>query len=82
LAEHPRFSLIDGWASHLTSVLRANLFWIHRQTIARVLERDPKSYIQIEALLLREANWQHFHQDEIDRLDAAAESLFSQLLEK
>jgi HEAT repeats len=82
LAEHPRFSLIDSWASHLTSVLQANLSWFRKQTIARVLERDPKSYIQIEALLLREANWQHFLQDEIDRLDAAAEDLFSQFLEE
>jgi hypothetical protein len=81
LTEHPRFGRIDGWQPRLTSIIRAPMSWYHRETIARVLERDPRSYVQIEALLLRATNWEHFHQDEIDRLDAAAEKLFGCMLE-
>src|SRR5215831_1824196 len=32
--------------------------------------------------LFRATNWYHFHQDEIDRLDAAVERLFPELLER
>lgn len=49
--------------------------------IVRVLERDPRSYILIESRLFKAANWEHFHWDEIDRLDDAAEKLFHELLE-
>jgi HEAT repeat protein len=81
LADHPRFGMIEGWQSRLTSVLQAQLAWYHAQDIVRVLERDPRSYTLIESRLFRATNWQHFHQDEIDRLDAAAERLFPTLLE-
>jgi hypothetical protein len=82
LVEHPRFNMIKGWQSRLTSVLRARIAWYHSQNIVRVLERDPRSYIQIESLLFKTENWEHFHQEEIDRLDDAAERLFPQLLEE
>jgi hypothetical protein len=81
LAEHPRFSQIEGWPSCLASVLRMQISWHRRQDIVRVLERDPRSYIQIESLLFRAENWEHFIHDEIDRLDNAADRLFPQLLE-
>jgi hypothetical protein len=82
LAGHPRFNLIEGWQSRLATVLRAPMRWCHAENIVRVLERDPRSYILIESRLFRAANWEHFHQDEIDRLDDAAEKLFHQLLER
>jgi hypothetical protein len=82
LVEHPRFEMIEGWQSRLASVLRLPLAWYHSEDIVRVLERDPRSYTLIESRLFRATNWQHFHQDEIDRLDAAAERLLPQLLEK
>jgi hypothetical protein len=82
LAEHPRFNMVEGWQSRLASVLRARIAWYRSQNIVRVLERDPRSYIQIESLLFKAENWGHFHQDEIDRLDDAAERLFPQLLEE
>ena len=81
LTSHPRFDLVEDWQSSLASVLRAQLRWYHRQTIARVVERHPRSYIQIEALLFRAEDWEHFHEDEIDRLDAAASRLFSETTE-
>lgn len=81
LAEHPRFDMIEGWQSRLASVLQAPIAWYHSQDIVRVLERDPRSYILIESRLFRAANWEHFYQDEIDRLDSAAERLFPHLLE-
>jgi hypothetical protein len=81
LAEHPRFSQIDEWQSHLTAVLQAPIAWYQKQSIVRVLERDPRSYIQIEKLLFREATFGHPRRDEVDRLDDAAEKLFHELLE-
>lgn len=81
LARHPRFEMIAGWQSRLAPLLGARLYWIHREDIVRVLERSPRSYILIESQLFRATNWHHFHQDEIDRLDAAAERLFPNLLE-
>jgi HEAT repeat protein len=80
LTENPRFEMIEGWQSRLASVLQVPLAY-HGEDIVRVLERDPRSYSLIESRLFRATNWQHFHQDEIDRLDAAAERLFPQLLE-
>ncbi|MET4373313.1 RecA/RadA recombinase [Bradyrhizobium sp. LB12.1] len=76
LTEHPRFEQIEGWQAGLASVIHGPMSPYHRETIARVLERDLRSYIQIESLLLRATNWGHFREDEIDRLDAAAERLF------
>lgn len=81
LSEHPRFNTIEGWRSRLAVVLSAPISWYHSQEIVRVLERDPRSYILIESRLFKATNWEHFHQDEIDRLDAVAELLFPQLLE-
>jgi hypothetical protein len=81
LAEHPRFNSIDGWQSRLAAVLRAPMRWYRAENIVRVLERDPRSYILIESRLFKAMNWEHFHQDEIDRLDNAADRLFAQLLE-
>lgn len=81
LIDHPRFEMIDGWQSRLALVLQAQLAWYNAQDIVRALERDPRSYTLIESRLFRATNWGHFHQDEIDRLDAAAERLFPMLLE-
>jgi HEAT repeat protein len=82
LTEHPRFERIEGWQSRLISVLQVTLAWYRTQDIVRVLERDPRSYTLIEARLFRATNWYHFYQDEIDRLDAATERLFPELLER
>lgn len=81
LAEHPRFDKIDGWQPRLESVLHARMSGYHAENIVRVLERDPRSYILIESRLFKVMNWEHFYHDEIDRLDEAAERLFTQLLE-
>lgn len=81
LAEHPRFIQIKEWQTRLAAVLQASISWYQKQNIVRVLERDPRSYIQIEQMLFKYANFEHYHQDEIDRLDEAAERLFHELLE-
>jgi hypothetical protein len=81
LIDHPRFEMVDGWQSRLAAVLQAQLAWYNAQDIVRALERDPRSYTLIESRLFRATNWVHFHHDEIDRLDAAAERLFPTLLE-
>jgi hypothetical protein len=78
LREHPRFDGILDWPQQLEAVLRAPMAWYHAQSIVRVLERDSGSYTLIEARLFKEANWEHYREDEVDRLDRAAEALFSQ----
>lgn len=82
LTKHPRFSSISEWMHLLEQVLQTRIRWHHAQDIVRVLERDPRSYILIESRLFRAENWEHFYQEEIDRLDDAAERLFVQLLEE
>ncbi|MBR1068861.1 hypothetical protein [Bradyrhizobium liaoningense] len=78
LVRHPRFEKIAEWQSRLAPLLQTRLDWYHSESILRVLERSPRSYVLIESQLLKATNW---HQDEIDRLDAAAERLFPRLLE-
>jgi hypothetical protein len=78
LSEHPRFDAIPDWPQQLEAVLRGPMAWYHAQSIVRVLERDSGSYTLIEARLFKEANWEHYREDEVERLDRAAEALFSQ----
>ncbi|MBV5650879.1 HEAT repeat domain-containing protein [Pseudomonas aeruginosa] len=76
LSEHPRFSAIPDWPQQLEAVLRTPMAWYHSQSIMRVLERDPGSYVLVESRLFKEANWEHYREDEVERLDRAAEALF------
>lgn len=76
LTEHSRFNAIPGWPQQLEAVLRAPMAWYHAQSIVRVLERDSGSYALVEARLFKEANWEHYREDEVERLDRAAEALF------
>jgi hypothetical protein len=78
LSEHPRFGEISDWPHQLEALLRAPMAWYHAQSIVRVLERDLGSYTLIEARLFKEANWEHYREDEVERLDHAAEALFHQ----
>ena len=78
LSQHPRFEAISDWPQQLEAVLRAPMAWYHAQSIVRVLERNSGSYVLIEARLFKEANWEHYREDEVDRLDRVAEALFSQ----
>lgn len=79
LSEHPRFDAIPEWPQQLEALLRAPMSWFHAQSIVRVLERDASSYALIEMRLFKEANWEHYNEDEVERLDRAAESLFSRV---
>lgn len=79
LSEHPRFEAIPNWTQQLTGVLRAPMAWFHAQSIVRVLERDAGSYTLIEARLFKETNWEHYPEDEVERLDRAAEMLFGRI---
>jgi len=78
LTEHPRFDAIPDWPRELEAVLLASISPHRAQSIVRVMERDPRSYVVIEARLFNEGNWDHYEVDEVDRLDRAAEALFSQ----
>jgi len=82
LTEHARLTIIPEWQSLLSRVLQVPIRWYHAENVVRVLERDPRSYILIESRLFKAENWEHFYHDEIDRLDSAAERLFSKTLEE
>ena len=77
LSEHPRFEDIPDWPQQLEAVLMTPMAWHRAQSIVRELERNSGSYALIEARLLKETNWEHYHEDEVDRLDRGAEALFS-----
>ncbi|MBY3574324.1 HEAT repeat domain-containing protein [Rhizobium laguerreae] len=79
LKDHPRFRDIPGWRRKLEKALQANIVWSHKRDIVRILETDAGSYIAVEDQLVREEDWAHFYQSEIDMLDDAAERLFLQL---
>lgn len=79
LAGHPRFDLIEDWQGLLTPVLQGPLRWYEKQKVLRVLERDPRSYIQIESMLFKSEDWEHFNESEIERLEKAAERLFGEV---
>ncbi|MBI5926697.1 MAG: HEAT repeat domain-containing protein [Aquabacterium sp.] len=78
LIEHPRFDAIPNWPQLLESLLVAPMNPHRFQSIMRVLERDAASYALIEMRLFKEANWAHCGEDEVERLDRAAEVLFAQ----
>jgi hypothetical protein len=78
LCEHSRFESISDWPQQLEAVLMTPMAWYHAQSIVRVLEKNPGSYTLIEARLIKEVDWEHYHEDEIDRLDRAAEARFGQ----
>lgn len=60
-------------------MLQEPLRWYEKQTVLRVLERDPRSYIQIESMLFKSEDWEHFNESEIERLERAAERLFGEV---
>ena len=78
LTEHSQFNAIPDWPQELEAVLLTSIAPHRAQSIVRVMERDPRSYVVIEARLFKEDNWDHYEVDEVDRLDRAAEALFSQ----
>lgn len=79
LTGHPRFDLIEDWQGLLSPVLSGPLRWYEKQKVLRVLERDPRSYIQIESMLFKCDDWEHFNESEVDRLERAAERLFGEV---
>lgn len=79
LSEHPNFRCIAGWRKSLEGVLSTQMAGYRMQSIMRVLEVDPGSYVIVEEQLAREVDWVHYWRSEIDRLDEAAERLFHQL---
>ena len=79
LSDHPRFDQIKDWPSRLTPILYSpHLAWFRKQDLARVLERDPRSYIHLENVRFKAQDWEHFYQEEIDLLDQACDRLFRQ----
>jgi len=82
LIQHPRFNDVSNWEDVLRQVTLSPIRWFHKQDIYRVLERSPKAYVAIEQTLFKEAPFEIYAVDEVDRLDDAADRLFHQLLEE
>ena len=82
LTGHPRFELIENWPEELVPILYStDLAWFRKQDVARVLERDPRSYIHLENVLFKSQDWEHFYHEEIDLLDQSCDRLFSEVIE-
>lgn len=79
LGEHPRFYDVPDWRIIVEKVMDKNIDWFRKQEIMQMIENDPSSYVTIERELLQEENWHHFRICRINRLDEAAENLFSQV---
>ena len=78
LSGHPRFTYIKDWQRQLAPVLYSpRLVWYHRMDVVRVMERDQRSYIQLENIRSKSQDWEHFVEEDIDYLDEACERLFS-----
>ena len=78
LSGHPRFTYISDWRRQLAPVLYSpRLIWYHRMDVIRVIERDPRSYIQLENVRSKSKDWDHFVEEEIDYLEETCERLFS-----
>ena len=79
LSGHPRFDKIKDWPAKLAPMLYSpRLEWYRKQDLARVLERDPRSYIHLENIRVKTEDWEHFYQEEIDLLDQSCDRLFRQ----
>ena len=77
LSGHPRFTYISDWQRQLSPILYSpRLAWYHRMDVVCVMERDPRSYIQLENVRSKSQDWEHFAKEEIDYLEEACEKLF------
>lgn len=80
LTRHPRFSnAVPDHDLRLMELLQqSNLTWFHKRDVVEALARSRRTYAFHESMLLRAAPYEHYHRDEVDRLDDAADALFSQ----
>lgn len=81
LTQHSRFKLIHNWSFRLSTLIRLPLEWYRKQDIVRVIEQDKRCYLEIEQLLFKNENFEHFHQEELDRLDLAGRQLFGMTID-
>lgn len=77
LRKHPRFEQIPDWDLRLLDLLQLRLAWYNKTDVVEVVAKSPRAYCRLEAMLLHSAPFEHFGRDEVDRLDEAAEALFS-----
>jgi hypothetical protein len=79
LRSHPRFQLVPGYADRLIELLHHSMKSWHKDDIVRILIESPRSYARLECSLFRAAPFEHYHEDEVERLDAAADRLFREV---
>jgi hypothetical protein len=81
LSGHPRFQRVPNYDLRLMQIAHLPMSWFRKPEIVRLICNSPRSYSSLEMMLLKAAPFEHFHEDDIDRLDAAADALFSRVTE-
>ena len=81
LRSHPRFLHIPNYDHRLIDLLLLPLRWFHKNDLVSVVLESPRSYTRLEMMLFKAAPFEHWFEDDVDRLDAAAEALFHRVLE-
>lgn len=81
LSSHPRFRDIPDYDLRLIELLDLPIPSFHREMIVRILSECPRAYVHLEMLLLEATPFEHHSEDEVDRLDAAADTLFNRVAE-
>jgi hypothetical protein len=76
LKSNPRFSHIPDYDFRLAELLRLNIPWYKKNDIIEILANSPRVYCNMESLLMKAAPFEHYFQDEVDRLDRAGQQLF------
>ena len=77
LIKHPRFSAIPHIATKLEELMRLSLPDYETRAVLTAFASHPRAYITLEELLLRTVVFEHYHEDQVDRLDDAADRLFA-----
>ena len=81
LSGHPRFRSIEAYDLRLMAIAYMQIRWFHKDDIVRVLQACPRAYSHIEAMLFKSAPYECYFNDEVERLDEAADALFGRLAE-
>ncbi|MDI3288365.1 AAA family ATPase [Polyangium sp. 15x6] len=79
LRAHPRFRQIRDYDLRLMELLLIPMRWFNKDDLVRILLDCPRSYARLETMLFKSASFEHWYEDEVDRLDAAADALFTQV---
>lgn len=81
LSGHPRFRQVPNYDLRLVELARLPISWFRKHDIVRLICTSPRSYVHLESMLLKAAPFEHFWEDDVDRMDAAADAHFTRVME-